>query len=220
MDNLSELFLTENLTVNYITFLKSFITALVLSFILSRVYLKYSDSFSDKNQFSNSIIIISLIITLIITIIKSSLALSLGLVGALSIVRFRTAVKETEDLTFMFLGIGIGLGCGANMLKITILSFIIIIAVIILFKNGKIKNYQKYFLSIHFKNDLKNYEDLEKLFIDNKILYKLNKLDLSDESNEIIFEVKIKNISDLDKITKIIKESIPQSQISYFNDFF
>ena len=49
-----------------------------------------------------------------ITIVKSSLALSLGLVGALSIVRFRTAIKEPEELSYAFLSIAIGLGLGAD----------------------------------------------------------------------------------------------------------
>ena len=51
---------------------------------------------------------------IIITIVKSSLALSLGLVGALSIVRFRTAIKDPEELSFLFISIAIGLGMGAN----------------------------------------------------------------------------------------------------------
>jgi uncharacterized membrane protein YhiD involved in acid resistance len=60
--------------------------------------------------------------TLIITIVKSSLALSLGLVGALSIVRFRAAIKEPEELAFLFVTIAIGLGLGANQTLLTILS--------------------------------------------------------------------------------------------------
>ena len=51
---------------------------------------------------------------LIIFVVKSSLALSLGLVGALSIVRFRSAIKEPEELTFLFLNIALGIGFGAN----------------------------------------------------------------------------------------------------------
>ena len=56
--------------------------------------------FSDRSLFSKNFIFISLTTMLIITIIKSSLALSLGLVGALSIIRFRTAIKEPEELMF------------------------------------------------------------------------------------------------------------------------
>lgn len=67
---------------------------------------------------------------LIITIVKASLALSLGLVGALSIVRFRAAIKEPEELAYLFLAIGIGLGFGADQRVITVVAFAIIVAMI------------------------------------------------------------------------------------------
>ena len=68
----------------------------------------------------------------IISIVKSSLALSLGLVGALSIIRFRTAIKEPEEISYLFICIGIGLGLGANYKLITIMAVILIIASIII----------------------------------------------------------------------------------------
>ena len=76
---------------------------------------------------------------LIISIVKSSLALSLGLVGALSIVRFRAAIKEPEELSYLFLTIAIGLGFGANQRVITLVAFIII-AIIIFLKGGATKS--------------------------------------------------------------------------------
>jgi uncharacterized membrane protein YhiD involved in acid resistance len=69
---------------------------------------------------------------LIITVVKSSLALSLGLVGALSIVRFRAAIKEPEELAYLFLTIAIGLGFGANQRVITIVAFVVIVLLIML----------------------------------------------------------------------------------------
>jgi uncharacterized membrane protein YhiD involved in acid resistance len=62
----------------------------------------------------------------IIAVVKSSLALSLGLVGALSIVRFRAAIKEPEELAYLFLAIAIGLGLGADQRAITLVAFAII----------------------------------------------------------------------------------------------
>ena len=61
---------------------------------------------------------------IIITIVKSSIALSLGLVGALSIVRFRAAIKEPEELTFLFICIAIGVGLGAGQRNIIIIGSI------------------------------------------------------------------------------------------------
>jgi hypothetical protein len=67
---------------------------------------------------------------LIITIVKSSLALSLGLVGALSIVRFRTPVKEPEELAYLFMAIAIGLGMGADYRLETSVGTILILALV------------------------------------------------------------------------------------------
>ena len=74
---------------------------------------------------------------LIISIVKSSLALSLGLVGALSIVRFRTPIKEPEELAYLFISIAIGLGLGANQVLATVISSLFILILMIFFMRNK-----------------------------------------------------------------------------------
>ena len=106
--------------------------AAVLSFILGKLYVKYGISLSNRKRFAKNFALIATTTTLVITIVKSSLALSLGLVGALSIVRFRAAIKEPEELAFLFLCISIGLGLGANQILITIVSFATISVIILL----------------------------------------------------------------------------------------
>ena len=91
-------------------FIINFLLTFLCSWTLSKVYKSYGTSISDRSLFSKNFIFISLTTMLIITIIKSSLALSLGLVGALSIIRFRTAIKEPEELMFLFISIALGLG--------------------------------------------------------------------------------------------------------------
>ena len=100
----------------------SFMFCVVLNIILSRIYINNSTSFSDKEILSRILVPLSLIVLLVITVVKSSLALSLGLVGALSIVRFRTPIKEPEDLVYIFISIGIGLSLGAGAWKATIIG--------------------------------------------------------------------------------------------------
>jgi hypothetical protein len=68
--------------------------------------------------------------TFIILVVRSSVALSLGLVGALSIVRFRTVVKEAEELAYLFLAIGLGIGLGDNQRLITLLALVGAIVII------------------------------------------------------------------------------------------
>ena len=107
------------------------ILAAIFSGVISFLYIKYGKSISNRRTFSSSFLLITICTVLIISLIKSSVALSLGLVGALSIVRFRTAIKEPEELTYLFFCITIGLGFGANERLITISSGFIIIAILI-----------------------------------------------------------------------------------------
>lgn len=102
-----------------------------LAFILSRVYTRCGSSLSNRRMFARNFMLMTMTTMLIITIVKSSLALSLGLVGALSIVRFRAAIKEPEELAYLFLSIGIGLGLGADQRIVTLVAFAIIVAVLI-----------------------------------------------------------------------------------------
>ena len=128
---LSQFLSTQNLPVSIFDFTLDILLAALLSYILSRIYIRYGTSLSNRKMFANNFLLIGMTTMLIISIVKASLALSLGLVGALSIVRFRAAIKEPEELSYLFLTIGIGLGLGANQRLITITSFLIIIGIII-----------------------------------------------------------------------------------------
>jgi len=86
----------------------------VPSLVLGWHFLKFSSTVSNRAEFAQIFPFILLTTTLIISIVKSSLALSLGLVGALSIVRFRTPIKEPEELAYLFMAISMGLGFGAD----------------------------------------------------------------------------------------------------------
>ena len=125
-----EFLTTQSVQVPMWNFLINLILASLLGYILSLVYIKYGTSLSNRRIFANNFILMSMTTMLIISIVKSSLALSLGLVGALSIVRFRAAIKEPEELSYLFLTIAIGLGFGADQRQITLAAFIIIIAII------------------------------------------------------------------------------------------
>lgn len=87
-------------------------------------------AFYNKN-FNISLVALALITTAIILSIQSSVVISLGMVGALSIVRFRTAVKEPMDLVFLFWSISVGIICGAGLFEIAIFASLLITAVIL-----------------------------------------------------------------------------------------
>jgi len=116
--------------VNNQHFLFNAILAALLSYLLGRFYIRFGTTISNRKKFASIFMLLALSTMLIIYIVKSSIALSLGLVGALSIVRFRAAIKEPEELVYLFFVIGIGLGLGANQTMITLLAFVLILALL------------------------------------------------------------------------------------------
>ena len=102
-----QLVATENISIDMLGFVINLLLAALLAILLSYVYTRYGNSLSNRRQFGRTFILIAMATTIIITIVKSSLALSLGLVGALSIVRFRSAIKEPEELSYLFLLISV-----------------------------------------------------------------------------------------------------------------
>ncbi len=129
---LLEFFSSQAPTIDLIPFVIGLLMAGLLSYLLSRVYVRFGTTLSNREMFGRNFLLIAMTTMLIISIVKSSIQLSLGLVGALSIVRFRAAIKEPEELGFLFIAIAIGLGMGASQILITVVAFAIIVAIIIL----------------------------------------------------------------------------------------
>jgi uncharacterized membrane protein YhiD involved in acid resistance len=130
---------------------------IVMSGLLSFAYIKTAQTLSNRQKLAAVFPLLSLTTMMIIGVIKSSLALSLGLVGALSIVRFRAAIKEPEELAYIFLAISLGLGIGAGQRLITITFFALMMLVIFLrsFVHGKLglwrsKAGQALYLQVNF----------------------------------------------------------------------
>ncbi len=111
-------------------FILNLLLTAAFAYMLQQVYIKHGSSLSNRRMFARNFVLLAMTTMLVISIVKSSLALSLGLVGALSIVRFRSAIKEPEELLYLFLAIGLGLGFGAGQRVITILAFLLICIVI------------------------------------------------------------------------------------------
>jgi uncharacterized membrane protein YhiD involved in acid resistance len=151
-----EFLTTQSVEVSAWVFTVNLILSAILAFTLRSVYIKYGTSLSNRKAFARNFVLVTMTTMLIITVVKSSLALSLGLVGALSIVRFRTAVKEPEELAYMFLAIAIGLGLGADQKIITLVAFVIIIAIIWLTKRSyRSESNQNLYLTISSHNPKK-----------------------------------------------------------------
>tara|TARA_B100000809_G_scaffold127418_1_gene125527 strand:+ start:292 stop:1017 length:726 start_codon:yes stop_codon:yes gene_type:complete len=120
--------------ISYSNFIIAILISAFLAFIVKLAYIRISRTLNDREYFSDIFVPLAIITTLVITVIKFSLALSLGLVGALSIVRFRAAIKEPEELVYLFFIIGIGLANGANQFLVSIICTFFIILILFIKK--------------------------------------------------------------------------------------
>jgi len=115
-------------TVAIVNFTLNMVLGLLLSLLVAWYYRAYGRVLGDRRKLAILMPVLTLTTGIVISVVKSSLALSLGLVGALSIVRFRTAVKEPEELLYLFIAIAIGLGAGAEQRGIVIVGVALLLA--------------------------------------------------------------------------------------------
>jgi len=146
----SDLLQSTDAPISIPALLFSLAVGTVLAMGLRWHFRRFASTLSDREQFSQTFPYVLLTTLLIITIVKSSLALSLGLVGALSIVRFRTPIKEPEELAYLFIAIGMGLGLGASQTAATITAsaFILVVIAIMKLRRAGRPERQNLFLSI------------------------------------------------------------------------
>lgn len=145
--------ITENITSFSIL---DTIIALVLAFVLGLfIFYVYKRTFNGvmySASFGVSLMAMTLITTLVILAVTSNIVLSLGMVGALSIVRFRTAVKETLDIAFLFWSIAVGIVIGAGMIPLAIFGSLFIGVILVVFINKKTTD-NPYILVVSCEND-------------------------------------------------------------------
>ncbi len=117
------------------------IIALVLAFGLGLfIFLVYKKTFNGvmySSSFGVTLIALTMITTVVILAVTSNVVLSLGMVGALSIVRFRTAIKEPLDIAFLFWSIGVGIVLAAGMIPLAVIGSVIIGVILLVFVNKK-----------------------------------------------------------------------------------
>jgi len=126
---MNELIALEPLSLGML--IVNLILGTVLSGILAWYYARFGEGLSNRHKFARLMPMLCLATVLVISVVKASLALSLGLVGALSIVRFRTAIKDPEELIYLFLVIAIGIGLGADQIMPTVVAVLVLLALLL-----------------------------------------------------------------------------------------
>jgi len=154
-------------------------------------------------------------------IVKNSIALSLGLVGALSIVRFRAAIKEPEELIYLFLVIAVGLGCGAGQLKITVIGTLFSLILIYLYykfyNKLDIQKSEVTNLSIIINDKLNgNYiNDITKSIMDFSSQLEFISLSHTEDETILNFDIKSDSFENITKITDKLKAKYKNSKIIF-----
>lgn len=185
----------------------------VLGLILTEVYKRFGQSLSNRTKFAMLFPSIAMTTALIISVVKSSLALSLGLVGALSIIRFRTAIKEPEELGYLFLTIAIGLGMGASLYFLTTIGFVLISGVIIFLSFGRRNE-----LGVNFviKSKKLRADNVVSVLNGNDCKYILRRSDETKLGYELAFFIDAVKPERLTLISNALKKVDPAVEISYY----
>lgn len=164
----------------------NFAVALIIGFA---IYLSYRTSHTRvvySGRFNVSLLMMTLITTLIMSVIGNNIALSLGMVGALSIVRFRTAVKSPRDTAYIFWCISIGICCGVSEYRVAIAGSVIIFALLVAM--GLVQDNNRYLLVVRgARAQEKNIFDEVKNYYDGKAVVRVN--NTTTDTTEIIFEL-------------------------------
>lgn len=194
----------------------------VLALILRWHFGRYASTLSNRQQFAQTFPLILLTTLLIISIVKSSLALSLGLVGALSIVRFRTPIKEPEELAYLFLAIAMGLGLGANQTVATVVAsvFILVLVAIVQTRRRGLRN-QNLYLTIDWSGGATNastrLDTLNAVIGDHSSKSDLRRFDVRDDVVEATYLVEFENENQLSHLVKRLQRKDEQVAITFID---
>ena len=191
------------------------------------LYNKFSQTFSSKLAFGNTLLIVTISVTSLIAVVKTSLALSLGLVGALSVIRFRTAIKEPYNLSVLLYAICLAIAIGATQFIFALLiSLFGFLAMAYTYKTSKINNNNK--SSKSYVDDIDTVafnlpcgSDLKKIYnilSDYTAYFSIVSLDQQDkESISMVIRIKLLSPNDLSNFKDLIFKQFPGTCFSFYN---
>jgi len=195
----------------------------VLALILRWHFRVFGSTLSNREEFAQVFPFVLLTTILIITVVKSSLALSLGLVGALSIVRFRTPIKEPEELAYLFVAIAVGLGLGANQTIPTVVASLCILGVMaVLGRRKHAADEKNLYLSIDWQNESDELpeaclESLNFVISTHTRRSDLRRFDIRDQCLEATYFVEIDDSVKLASLTTALRSLSPHLGLTFID---
>ena len=195
------------------------------SWVISWHFRRFGATLSNREEFDQVFPFILLTTILIITVVKSSLALSLGLVGALSIVRFRTPIKEPEELAYLFLSIAVGLGLGAGQATPTITAGLIILIVMGLMRQRKLDKplaKKGIYMSVDWKAGSDRIPEnilgqLNAIILERASSCDLRRYDIRPATLEATYLIGASSVDDLDLLSAKIRMTFPEIGITFLD---
>ena len=144
--------LSDLFTINFkpLRVVISLALALVIGLYIFFIYKKSFSGVMYSRNFNVSLILVTLVTTLVLMLISTNITLTLGMVGALSIVRFRTAIKDPIDTAFMFWAVGEGLALGVGFFDAAIIGGVVIGIFVLLLSAFKVRAAMPYLLVLHY----------------------------------------------------------------------
>jgi hypothetical protein len=218
-----ELSSSINTPLSLSSLLLSLAIGVVLALMLRWHYQRFGSTLSNRAEFAQVFPFVLLTTILIISVMKSSLALSLGLVGALSIVRFRTPIKEPEELAYLFLCIGMGLGLGAGRIVPTVIAGVGILVVMALLKWVRRESLGKnLYLSIDWQGDggsqpdkhLERVNDVISRFV---TASDLRRFDVRQGCMEATYLLDISSATDLSELLDELRRQFPSAGVTFLD---
>ena len=186
--------------ISMITICITLIYAFLISLFVFFIYKLTSKSVIYSKKFNISMSLMSIITAAIVLSMQSNITVSLGMVGALSIVRFRTAIKEPRDLLFLFWSISNGIIIGAQIYSISIV-LAVVLGIAMIFYDIIPEKKLPYLLVIYFKGV--NPYTVELILDSYKLKYRLKSENLSSKESSYIYE--LRNVKDKDFVSEILK---------------
>jgi hypothetical protein len=192
-----------------------------LSLYIRLLFRKCSASPSDTESISRIFPLLAIVTTGVITVVKSSLALSLGLVGALSIVRFRAAIKEPEELVYLFLCIAVGLALGAEQPLLAI-ALVAVSTLFIVGMSLTTRKQRQQRLLLTITGDSKRYFADDKSGVMSAVeaiagRYTLQRLDFENGKGQVRIVLAESNPQKTASIITKLRDRLPECDLSYVN---
>ena len=192
----------------------------ILALYLRFLYQKCSASVSDTDSITRTFPLLLMTTTAVISVVKSSLALSLGLVGALSIVRFRAAIKDPEELVYLFLCIAVGLCLGAEqpLLAIGLVAAATLFVVGMHLFGGTARE-NKLLLTIRGDANQFDEDDTGVLSIVESIAgrYTLHRLDIENGRGQMRVSLSRMTAAETARMIVRLRDQLPDCEFSYVN---